>query len=475
MKPQLRPPGSAQPQTAPETENYRWMWLSLAVVLVLGLLVIFILPAFVTEPPPGLAAPATPAALVADPQANNEAANQAMQAWLKLRAKLELENVARWGEPDWSQAAATAGTAARLLAQRQYDEAAAHYRQALQTLEQLYGSRDARLQAALAAAQQALADNDTGAAIKQFQRVLAIEPQQPAATLGIARAAVRTEVLEAMRQGDMAGNNGDLPAAQAAYQQAVTLDGKYRPAVAALAQVTASRQDVAFRDAMSRTLTALDAGQLNTAGKALHEAAQLQPQAAVVAAAQQRLAVARQQAQLQRLRGAAAKQVASENWQGAADLFAQALAVDSSAGFASEGLVQARERKKLNAQFDHYLDKPERIFSPQPLANARLLLTAASAAPANEPLLANKIARLQKLVTQAETPVAVSLGSDGETEVAIYHVGKLGRFINHRLELLPGNYTVVGSRAGYRDVRKQLMVTPGSSTIALQLACEEPI
>ena len=475
MKPQLRPPGSAQPQTVPETENYRWLWLSLAVVLVLGLLVIFILPAFVAEPQPGLAAPAASAALVADSQANNEAANQAMQAWLKLRAKLELENVARWGEPDWSQAAATAGTAARLLAQRHYDEAAAHYRQALQTLEQLYGSRDARLQAALAAAQQALADNDVAAAIKQFERVLAIEPQQPAATLGIARAAVRTEVLEAMRQGDMAGNNGDLRAAQAAYQQAVTLDGEYRPAVAALAQVTASRQDMAFRDAMSRTLTALDAGQLNTAGKALHEAAQLQPQAAVVVAAQQRLAVARQQAQLYRLRGAAAKQVASENWQGAADLFAQALAVDSSAGFASEGLVQARERKKLNVQFDHYLDKPERIFSPQPLANARLLLTAASAAPADEPLLASKIAHLQKLVTQAETPVAVSLDSDGETEVAIYHVGKLGRFINHRLELLPGNYTVVGSRAGYRDVRKQLMVTPGSSIIALQLACEEPI
>ena len=194
-----------------------------------------------------------------------------------------------------------------------------------------------------------------------------------------------------------------------------------------------------------------------------------------MADAHQRLARARQQARLGRLRRDAAAQATAENWQAAADLYTQALAVDSSAGFANDGLVRARERVKLHQQFDHYIDKPERIYSPEPLANARQLLAASSAAPADEPVLARKIAALQALVTQAGTPVAVTLDSDGATEVAIYHVGKLGQFVRHRLELLPGSYTVVGTRNGYRDVRKTLSVSPGSSAVALQIICGEPI
>jgi len=472
MKPELRPPGGAPAGDDADTQSYRWLWLSLAIVLVVGLLVIFALPGFVNQPQQESATPA-PAGVAS--QAASTAANQAMQAWLQLRAKLELENVSRWGEPDWSEAAATADSGARLLAQRQFDEAAAHYTRALQTLEQLYSGRDIRLATALAAGEQALADNDVEAAIAQFEAVLAIEPQHAAATRGLARAAVRADVLQAMNTAEQAENKADFAAAQLAYQQAVSLDAEYQPAIEALSRVVERQQEMAFRVAMTRALTALDAGQLNAAGKALAEAAQLQPDAAVVADAHQRLARARQQARLGRLRRDAAAQVTAENWQAAADLYTQALAVDSSAGFANDGLVRARERVKLHQQFDHYIDKPERIYSSEPSANARQLLAASSAAPADEPVLARKIAALQALVTQAGTPVAVTLDSDGATEVAIYHVGKLGQFVRHRLELLPGSYTVVGTRNGYRDVRKTLSVSPGSSAVALQIICGEPI
>jgi tetratricopeptide (TPR) repeat protein len=448
--------------------------LSLAAILVLGLLVIFVLPGFVNQPQPQPES-ATPASAAVSTPAASAAANQAMQAWLQLRAKLELENVSRWGEPDWSQAAATADTGARLLAQRQFDEAAANYTLALHTLEQLYAGRDARLAKALAAGEQALTDNAVDSAVAQFEQVLAIDQQHAAATHGLARAAVRADVLLAMNTGEQAEGSGDFSAAQHAYQQAVSLDGKYEPVAEALRRVTERQQDAVFRDAMTRALTALDAGQLNAAGKALAEAAQLQPEAAVVADAQQRLAQTRQQARLGRLRRDAAIQVAAENWQAAADLYTQALLVDGSAGFANDGLARARERVKLHKQFDHYLDKPARVYSPGPLANARQLLAAVSAAPADEPVLAKKIAALQALVTQAGSPVVVTLESDGATEVAIYHVGKLGQFTRHRLELLPGSYTVVGTRNGYRDVRKTLSVSPGSSAVALQIICGEQI
>ena len=40
----------------------------------------------------------------------------------------------------------------------------------------------------------------------------------------------------------------------------------------------------------------------------------------------------------------------------------------------------------------------------------------------------------------------------------------------------PGTYTVVGSRPGYRDVRRTLTVLPGSGlAAALDIRCEEPV
>ena len=236
---------------------------------------------------------------------------------------------------------------------------------------------------ALAAGEQALTDNTIESATEQFEQVLAIEPQHAAATHGLARAAVRADVLQAVNTGEQAEERSDFAAAQLAYQQAVTLDGEYEPAIAALRQVTERQEDAVFRGAMTRALMALDAGQLNTAGKALTEAAQLQPDAAAVSDAQQRLAQARRQARLSRLRRDTATQVASENWQAAASLYTQILSVDGSAGFANDGLVRARQRVKLHQQFDHYLGQPGRIYSPEPLANARQLLAAASTAPAD--------------------------------------------------------------------------------------------
>jgi hypothetical protein len=470
VTPELHPPGYTPTASGSDTPDYRWLWLSLAVVLVLGLLVIFALPSLVNRPPPLATTPVTASTPVA-----NAAANQAMQDWLQLRAKLELENVSRWGEPQWSAAAAAADNGAHLLAQRRFDEAAANYNRALHTLEQLYAGRDSRLATALAAGEQALADNDVESAAAQFETVLAIDSQHIIATRGLARAALRPDVLQAMRAGEQAENAQDFAAAQLAYQQAISLDSEYEPATEALRQVMERQQDTAFRDAMTRTLTALDAGQLNAAGKALAEATQLQPDAAAVADARRRLSQARQQVRLHRLRREAAAQVVAENWQVVADLYTQALSIDSSAGFATEGLARARERLQLHAQFDHYLDKPERLYAQEPLANARQLLAAVSAAPADEPVLAKKITALQALVAEAGEPVAVTLDSDGETEVAIYHVGKLGQFTRHRLELLPGSYTVVGTRRGYRDVRKTLSVSPGSPGVALRITCGEQI
>jgi tetratricopeptide (TPR) repeat protein len=470
--PVLQPPGNGhQPD---DTGDNRWLWISLALVLVLGLAVILVLPGL-TDTSQQQAAASTGSADAGAVSVTAADANKAMQDWLQLRARLELENIAQWGEPGWSQAVDMAQAGERLLAQRNFSAAQQNFTRAVQQLQQLENGRGLLLSEALAAGFDALAENDVTTAVKNFERVLAIEPDHQGAQAALSRALVRADVMQQMAMGVQEEANGDLVAAQAAYQQAITLDAAYEPALGAVERVTDQLHTLAFQDAMTRALSALDAGRLQTAGMALDEAARLQPDNQAVADNRSRLRQMRTAATLASLRRQAATQAGRENWQAVVDLYNKALTVDSSAGFARGGLAQAGERVKLNAQFDHYLQQPDRIYSPDPLKNAEKLLSAAGKAPAEEPKLAAKISALQQLVRQAATPVAITLHSDGQTEIAIYHVGRLGPFTEHRLELLPGEYTVVGTRAGYRDVRKQLRVPPGSASVSLLIRCEEPV
>jgi hypothetical protein len=146
------------------------------------------------------------------------------------------------------------------------------------------------------------------------------------------------------------------------------------------------------------------------------------------------------------------------------------------AAFASQGLAVAEDRERLHQQLDHYLENPSRLYADEPRANAEKLLRSAADPPAAEVRLAEKIRRLQALMAEATTPRTVTLQSDGLTNVQIYRVGRLGHFISQQLELLPGTYTVVGSRPGYRDVRRTLTVMPGNGQVAaLDIRCEEPV
>ena len=75
----------------------------------------------------------------------------------------------------------------------------------------------------------------------------------------------------------------------------------------------------------------------------------------------------------------------------------------------------------------------------------------------------------------AAIPVQVEFRSDNLTEVVIYKVGSLGTFQSRTIDLKPGRYVAVGSRAGFRDVRREFTVSPQGMGTPIVMNCEEPI
>jgi hypothetical protein len=58
--------------------------------------------------------------------------------------------------------------------------------------------------------------------------------------------------------------------------------------------------------------------------------------------------------------------------------------------------------------------------------------------------------------------------------VAVIGVGTFGSFTRRDVELKPGRYTVIGSRDGYRDVRRDITVSPGE-TQTVSVSCYDPL
>ena len=484
--PELRPPADHPGPAAGKTASHGLLvWGALAVAVVLVLAVLLVLPKMVSGTADRKSsevsqqvskhpAESTPVAGQESVNSRTEA-EQALQDFLHTRARLEHANAPVWGEPEWSKAVDGAAEANDLFAQRKFSMANEVFAQSLALLQLLESETGERLAQTLDAGWQALQADDSESAITYFETAMAIEADNESALEGLQRARVRPDLLRLMANGELARSNNDLQNAQLVFIEAVALDRAYEPASIALLDITEQITELAFTDAMSEALSAMDAGQITTAERALRKAAGLKPDEQAVRDTQHQLTQLKQKLWLasQRQEGLASEQ--SEDWSGAVAVYREVLARVPQAAFAREGLARAEDRERLHQQLDHYLADPTRVWSEKPRANAEKLLVAAGKPPVGETRLAGKIDRLQTMIIAAQTPQTVTLQSDGLTRVSIYHVGRLGQFTSQQLELRPGTYTVVGSRPGYRDVRQTLTVKPGSGQTTLDIRCEEPV
>ena len=122
-----------------------------------------------------------------------------------------------------------------------------------------------------------------------------------------------------------------------------------------------------------------------------------------------------------------------------------------------------------------YVDTPQRIWSDTGRQKAAELIEAASGMSSDLPQLATLEARLTAQLVLAERPVTVTLRSDNACSVVVYKVARLGTFGEKQLTLKPGRYTAVGTRDGFRDVRKEFIVPAGQDPAPVTLTCEEPV
>jgi tetratricopeptide (TPR) repeat protein len=427
-----------------------------------------------TAPPEIDALPALAGNLAGRPSLSGEAEATLARA-LGLLETLEKRQADLWGGEEYRLALGEMEVGDDLLKSGREADAEAAYARALELLQAVEARAGEAVRQALDEGDAALVAGDSAAARAAYGRALEIEPGNAAAATGMLRAGSLDEVMALLDDGAREESRGNMSSAEASYRRAAEMDPLSAEASGALARVREQIRGDRFRKSMSEGLAALDRNDYGAARESFRRAGELQPGSALPADGLARVDAAEKRVAIAGHRERGAELEAGENWRGAAAEYAAALALEPALKFAQEGNARSLGRADLSERLQYQIDHPDRLSSDQVLEEARELLEeAARTEPAGARHQA-QIAQLTKILAVAEVAVRVVLESDRRTEVVVYKVGRLGTFERHELDLRPGTYTVVGTRAGYRDVRKKLVVVAGEQPAPLVIRCTEKI
>ncbi len=486
VSPGAEPALRRRPVTAPARRPGWLIATGLVALLAAVLAVVFWLPGVVTgrgplvnqEPPatlpqvPAAAAPGAALPAAPDPRA---AADAALAE--RLRAESDAKSAAadKWGGADWLEAQRLAELGDGQYKARDFVAAAASFDAATTRFRRLAAGAPAAFDAALGSGRDAFGRADQPAAIAAFERALLIRPGDPAATAGLARSQKLDEIQAGMAEAAAREVAGDPAAALASYAAVLKLDAEWGPARAAIARIDAARAAGEFERAMAQGLAALAGGRPAEARAALNRALALRPGDPGARGALAQLDSDERRTRLTGLQAEAERLAAAERWAEAAARYRELLQLDSTLAAARDGLAATESRAALHQTLEQQLANGDRFNDDAVVAEAQAALREADVVAAPGPVLAGQVSRLRQLIAAGATPVPVQFESDNLTSVVIYKVGPLGTFTSRTVELRPGTYVVVGSRDGYRDVRRNVRVDAAGSGGPVTVRCEEPI
>lgn len=392
-----------------------------------------------------------------------------------LLATLEGRGAGVWGGAAFAAAKSLGSDAVAAAEAGQVELGLDRIGTATRRLERVAALADAEFKTQLAAGETALAAGQTAAAQQAFALALRIDPTNAAAQAAVKRAGSLDAALPSLADAETALAAGDNARAIAAFQEVLKADPHNARASAGLARARASGGEDEYARALGEGQAALRDGRLSDARDAFDHARALRPQAPEVQAGLQQLASVSSGADAADERSRIAALESQERWAEARSAYETLLRGDATLQYARDGLARTKPRAELAAALQALIDKPERLGAAEVHAEAVALLQRAHAIAAAGPVLRSQIARLELLVPEFDKAVRVVLESDGLTQVTVRRVGALGSFERRELELKPGSYAAVGTRAGYRDVRREFTVAPGQTPPVLSIRCVDPI
>ena len=311
-------------------------------------------------------------------------------------------------------------------------------------------------------------------AIKYFDIVVSIEPKNDTYKDYYQRALNLEELLNLSAQGRVFEEELEFESARDTYQLALKLDGSYEPILSLLENLEEKIKRRDFENNMSEGFVALKRNNFASARALFEKASEMNPDTKEPHDAILQLIEKEKDQKISKLEKQGRNQEEQELWELAIISYQELLKLDHDLLFAKEGLEKSVERELLHRDIQKYIDDFDLLTEPGMIKKAteRLLVAVKYE---QKPRLKAQTMELKRLLKLANTPVPISLISDNFTDVTLFRIGKLQRFNNKKIVILPGKYVAVGIRNGYRDVRVEFKVIPEQFLKPIEVMCKEEI
>ena len=377
---------------------------------------------------------------------------------LRVQEELENNNVLVWAEESYNDALSKATLGDEAYRSRDFIESANLYGATLIELQSLLSDMDSIFSDSVKDGYDAINAGLSKDANEAFEFALLIYPDDEDAIKGLRRAETLDQVLQLMTDGNDLQQNDQLENAREKYQQVLKLDTDWVEAKQQLSAVNRKINDRDFNRLMSSGYKSLQQNNLEAARLFFQKAKRLKPNASEVLAALDQTQTGITNEQINQYLSLAIDYEKQEKWEEALGEYNKALSLDNNLAQAQEGKAYSDSRIKLDNRLNQIISEPGRLSNKSVFEETRLIVQQANSIPSPEPRLAQQLETINYLLNDATNPVNVMFMSDNQTNVRINRVGMLGTFEQTKLDLLPGKYTAVGTRKGYRDIRIEFNV-----------------
>ena len=394
---------------------------------------------------------------------------------LRLQIKLEDLKVELWAKKVYDSLAEDALLGDEAFRSKEYQEALRIFKAAQESLEALYASTQRILQEKVNIGNRALEEGDAELAVTTLKIATALDWENDLLKTQLKRAENLKSVQAIVDSARLAEKENKLEAALKYYEEAAGKDPLWKPASEGVLRIQEGLRQREFENIMSEAFSELLRKNYGAARLAFEAATRIFPKSSEPEDGLLQVELAEKRDEIDMLKLKAEQNVREEGWEEAILHFERVLRLDNSLVFALNGLDTAKKRLALRNRLQYFLDDPTVMKDDDQLKEAKKTLMDASILAASSPATANQIGSLSRLISLARIPIKVIISSDGDTEIFVYQVKRLGKVRSEELELYPGTYTIVGKRRGYRDVRQTLKLLANAPIKPINISCKEKI
>ncbi len=271
-----------------------------------------------------------------------------------------------------------------------------------------------------------------------------------------------------------ARTSGDLNEEMAALQNLIDLDPEDQSASIRINEIKQIQEDRLFNQAIAAGHVAIGQGDLTAANSYLASAIKIRPSDTESINLQVRVNSLARNLDIERYLKMAITETKNDNWKAALSNYKKVLKLDANHAEAGTGKEFAENLIATQDRLDDYLERPERLASSNIAKLAQSALNESKLLTAFSKRLSESSTGLETAIQEWQTPIPVRVISDGETEIGVRGVGKVGKTTERIISLRPGHYVFEGIRSGYRSILVDLVVEKNHSVVQeISVICTE--